>query len=224
MDIHKPKPWHGLREFLKEYLIVVVGVLTALGAEQVAEWLHWRHEVEVQREALLSETRDNMGAATYRVSRSACVSDRLTELGEVFRRQARGLPLGLKRRIGRPALWIATTGSWDIAVSGQALAHMPQAEKLAFSNAFDTYRAWSRLKTEEDQVWGRLGLLNQSDLLPPGAWPALYQDYAEAVFLNERTTGTGKYLLREAALGQIASQPDRASVSAAWNRFCQPLI
>jgi len=30
MDIHKPKPWHGLREFLKEYLIIVIGVLTAL--------------------------------------------------------------------------------------------------------------------------------------------------------------------------------------------------
>ena len=31
MDIHKPKPWHGFREFLKEYAIIVVGVLTALG-------------------------------------------------------------------------------------------------------------------------------------------------------------------------------------------------
>jgi hypothetical protein len=26
MDIHKPKPWHGLREFLKEYLIMPRGV------------------------------------------------------------------------------------------------------------------------------------------------------------------------------------------------------
>jgi len=33
MDIHKPKPWHGWREFLKEYGIIVLGVLTALGLE-----------------------------------------------------------------------------------------------------------------------------------------------------------------------------------------------
>ena len=46
MDIHKPKPWHGLREFLKEYLIIVVGVLTALGLEQVADMLHWRHKID----------------------------------------------------------------------------------------------------------------------------------------------------------------------------------
>jgi hypothetical protein len=37
MDIHKPKPWHGLREFLKEYAIIVVGVLTALAGEQAVD-------------------------------------------------------------------------------------------------------------------------------------------------------------------------------------------
>jgi hypothetical protein len=26
MDIHKPKPWPGVREFLKEYAIIVIGV------------------------------------------------------------------------------------------------------------------------------------------------------------------------------------------------------
>jgi hypothetical protein len=34
MDLHKPKPWHSFREFLKEYLIIVVRVLTALAGEQ----------------------------------------------------------------------------------------------------------------------------------------------------------------------------------------------
>jgi hypothetical protein len=37
MAIHKPKSWTGWREFLKEYLIIVVGVLTALGGEQMVE-------------------------------------------------------------------------------------------------------------------------------------------------------------------------------------------
>jgi 16S rRNA U516 pseudouridylate synthase RsuA-like enzyme len=34
----------GVREFLKEYLIIVVGVLTALGAEQVAEGVRLHKE------------------------------------------------------------------------------------------------------------------------------------------------------------------------------------
>lgn len=33
VEAHKPKPWHGPGEFLREYLIVVVGVLTALGGD-----------------------------------------------------------------------------------------------------------------------------------------------------------------------------------------------
>src|SRR5437764_235104 len=52
MDIHKPKPWHGLREFLKEYVIIVVGVLTALAGEQAVEAVHRQQEVGEAREAL----------------------------------------------------------------------------------------------------------------------------------------------------------------------------
>ena len=55
MDIHKPKPWHGLREFLKEYLIIVVGVLTALGAEQAVEMIHRHEAVGEARRALNAE-------------------------------------------------------------------------------------------------------------------------------------------------------------------------
>jgi hypothetical protein len=76
MDIHKPKPWRGVREFLKEYVIVVVGVLTALGAEQLAEAFHWRHEVEIEREALLREARDNVSTAAYRQSLASNVPSR----------------------------------------------------------------------------------------------------------------------------------------------------
>jgi hypothetical protein len=42
MDIHKPKPWHDVREFLKECAIIIVGVLTALAAEQGVQALDWR--------------------------------------------------------------------------------------------------------------------------------------------------------------------------------------
>jgi hypothetical protein len=40
MEFHKPKPIHNWREFLKEYAIIVLGVATALAAEQGVEWLH----------------------------------------------------------------------------------------------------------------------------------------------------------------------------------------
>ena len=46
MDIHKPKPWHGSREFMKEIGTIVIGVLIALAAEQGVEAIHWSHKVD----------------------------------------------------------------------------------------------------------------------------------------------------------------------------------
>jgi hypothetical protein len=60
MDIHKPKPWHGFREFLKEYLIIVIGVLTALGAEQAVEYGHRVGQVRQARHALEREHKYNI--------------------------------------------------------------------------------------------------------------------------------------------------------------------
>ena len=49
MHIHLPKPLHGWREFLGEVGIIVIGVLIALGAEQVIEDIRWQ---EKQRTSL----------------------------------------------------------------------------------------------------------------------------------------------------------------------------
>ena len=62
MDVHKPKPFHGLREFLKDYAIIVIGVLTALAAEQAAEWLHWRQLVDEGRRDLAASYVQDPGA------------------------------------------------------------------------------------------------------------------------------------------------------------------
>ena len=91
MDIHKPKPWHGLREFLKEYMINVVGVLTALAAEQSVEWLHWQERVEEGRQALKQEVMAQDRSFVYRIAVHPCVESRLTEM-EAIRNTGTGAP------------------------------------------------------------------------------------------------------------------------------------
>ena len=59
MDIHLPKPFHNWREFLKEYGIIVLGVLTALGLEQAIEWVHHRAQVREATERLRAESLEN---------------------------------------------------------------------------------------------------------------------------------------------------------------------
>ena len=202
MDIHKPKPWHGWREFLKEVATIVLGVLIAIGAEQVVEQAHWRHEVEAERAALQNEAQENVTTAAYREAEAPCIERRLAEIEEGFRRQAKGQATGFRRPVTKPPSWTASSGSWDIAVSGQALGHMPQKEKLAFSEAFDTYRAFALLRAEEDAIWLRLSLLNHPDILAPGDWVELHQAMGQALGMNARMATSTKYILESVAMGQ----------------------
>jgi hypothetical protein len=74
MDIHKPKAWHGVREFLKEYLIIVVGVLTALAAEQAVQRVEWAHKVHAAEDAMRRELLFDDGPQVYqRAAMEPCV-------------------------------------------------------------------------------------------------------------------------------------------------------
>src|SRR5947209_3313713 len=84
MDVHKPKPWHGWREFLKEYAIIVLGVLTALGAEQIVEWAHWRHVVGEARHELALDQSRLMGRLGFIQAESPCKVHRLDEIAAIF--------------------------------------------------------------------------------------------------------------------------------------------
>jgi len=61
MDIHKPKSIHNWREFLKEYAIIVLGVATALAAEQAVEWLRDRSKATEARASIREEIAHNLG-------------------------------------------------------------------------------------------------------------------------------------------------------------------
>jgi hypothetical protein len=87
-------------------------------------------------------------------------------------------------------------------VSGQALAHMPHKEKLEFSDAFDSYKAFAQLRNEEDAIWRRLGLMNHPDILMAGDWVNLHQAYGEALEMDTRMETLTTYIRTEATMGR----------------------
>jgi hypothetical protein len=84
MDIHKPKPIHNWREFLKEYAIIVLGVATALAAEQAVEWVHWQSEVAQAKDVIATELVSNVTGAIDRVRTKSCAERRLAELALIL--------------------------------------------------------------------------------------------------------------------------------------------
>ena len=98
MDIHKPKPVHGLREFFSEILIVVLGVLIAPSAENVVERFRWKDQADYARDALKREIEDDAVNAWERLIVSPCLRAKLQDLVPALQRgqdQWKGAPMQL---------------------------------------------------------------------------------------------------------------------------------
>ena len=172
MDIHKPKPWHGWPEFLKEIGTIVIGVLIALAGEQAVEWLHWAEKVERGKATALNvNVQRNDRAMRYRMWIEPCVQRRLADLDEIFRRHARGLRI--IGRIGRPSYFLGNTRAWDITVADGSLAHMTLDEKGRYVSAFTVWTSYWDTHLEERADWRDLQGLDHTDELSAADWSAL---------------------------------------------------
>ena len=159
MEIHKPKPWHGWREFLKEYLIIVVGVLTALAAEQAVEWLHWRHQVEVAQGSLSFDLKRAVAWAGAQQIVSPCVGARLDQMETLLEQaQATGrLPeVGRIPRNGR-ATWLLR--SWPALTSSQVLGHMSNREQISLAGLAAAVEGAHNSAANLDSEWEALRTL-----------------------------------------------------------------
>src|SRR3982750_670044 len=83
MHFPLPKPLHGWRAFAGEVGIIVIGVLIALGAEQIVEAWHWRNEARDFSKAVDHELGLNLGTYDAAIKQRPCVFRRLNEL-ELF--------------------------------------------------------------------------------------------------------------------------------------------
>ena len=159
MDIHKPKPWHSLREFLKEYVIIVVGVLTALGAEQAAEWMRWQHEVTAGREHLREEIRFDERVHAHRVDVASCVQKNLGALkimiaGLRSDQHADPVPEFISPENGPVRHEI-----WNSLSAAQVLVHFPKDELRRYSQFYQDREDDEYFMDRESRAWRQLHLL-----------------------------------------------------------------
>ena len=84
MHFHLPKPLHGWREFAGEVGIIVLGVLIALGAGQVAEKAHQRQEGIQAEQVIRNEIGLNLGRLQSRRGIYGCVRGRIDEIQKLL--------------------------------------------------------------------------------------------------------------------------------------------
>jgi hypothetical protein len=186
MDIHKPKPWHGLREFLKEYAIIVVGVLTALAGEQAVERLEWTHKVHAAEDAMRTELLVDDGPEVYQ---RAAIHDCLrSQLGAIRSAVETGAPRAeLVRLIDGYQLDFLSydTLAHEDATHAGVADHMSQAAALVWTKAYGMLPYMERANGEEANAVGQLRALRHSGGPLSEAEQAHVLDAVEALGVHE---------------------------------------
>ena len=159
MDIHKPKPWHGVREFMKEYVIIVVGVLTALGAEAVVQNLHDRRLSAEAREAVRSELNVDITNLSRRLAEEGCIGRRLDEVSALLDRADAGAPFIAPRNVSGPQNGIFYTQRWQAATAGGRTSLLSSDEQRAFGRVYAQLELLEADKETERRDWRRLNAL-----------------------------------------------------------------
>ena len=128
MHFHLPKPLHGWRAFAGEVGIIVIGVLIALGAEQLVEAARWREKVEIATTAIHSELNGQLDQSDEVVRFGKCMGPFVDVLEAAIIRHDK-VSIGKLHDVQPPFAprpWRST--AWQSAMSTQVADHIPPAE------------------------------------------------------------------------------------------------
>lgn len=167
MEIHKPKPVHNWREFLKEYAIIVVGVLTALCAEQAVETLHEHSRAAEARIDIHAEIARNLTYMNIRNANEACVSRRLDEIDGLIAASAAGNLPPDPIWIGQALGLIMHDGKYKAATQSGSVSLFSNEEQGIYTDLYAMFDTYWEQAVRERAVWADLRTLEKHP--PPSA-------------------------------------------------------
>jgi hypothetical protein len=217
MEIHKPKSWHGFREFTKEYLIVVAGVLTALLAEQVAEAVHHHVEAAEAREAIRAEVVEDITRVQQRTLADGCAQARLAELGKIVDEASPDGRIHAPSWVGRAPRYGIDTTRWDAASQSGRVSLLPKEWQARFGLLYTGLRYHYDLNNAEQQTWSSLDGLTGLDRLTPDGKLAVKAQIEQARFYNDSLHQVAEIILDRAAKeGLQPTKRRQPSFSVCW--------
>ena len=209
---HKPKPFHGWREFFKEYGIIVLGVLTALGAEQAVEQIHWVNRVHEAEAAMDAELHEDALGAYFRLSLHGCALSRLDALRSALEASRdRGVPVPFMP-IYSWRLRPAQSDAWQAAQAIQIVSHVPRDRLLAYSRVYFFASVLMKLQPEERAAMDSINTLTvNAGRLQPVERDRLFAGLvASRRLLNEFDAGSARLIGEAEKVGVRLSAADKA--------------
>lgn len=156
----------GWRAFGIELVVVVLGVLIALFAQQWLEQVNIRNDLADLRAALDREVANNLAQVRARVAQSACLDRRLDQL-ETWQRDWRdGEGPAIEGTIGRPLAFGTTGNVWNLGASGIA-NRLPLDQRLAYARLYGQFDNYMALRLIEIDIWRGLWAFDGATRLSP---------------------------------------------------------
>jgi len=219
------KPQEGWRPFAGEVGIIVLGVLIALGAQQLVEEAQWRIEIAAFRKAVNIEVAGNLAAYRYRIQQKPCVQRRIRELDQLGQADRAGIRIDPSVEIGRPALYSFRTNVWR-ASSPELMNQLTTEVRLTYSSIYDQLGNVESQLAEEREVWRNLNGFNNASLLSEDSRMRLRELIYRAKSVDELIMVNFPVLMSDAAA--IGVKPDfgklKGHVGPPDPQFCRSLF
>jgi len=202
MELHAPGgPVRSLKDFLVHIGVVTLGILIALGLEQLVEAHHRSHLAKVALDGFRKELDYNEGQINQVLAGVAKLQAKIeTAIGNLSTAPAPG---AAEPPLDYPGIFlnVVSTASWDTAVATQALNELPFETVTRYAQAYGTVRLFGDAERQSLGAW--------EDLRRFGTNPAaLTKDQRAALILELRRYGNVLTIVEFAGRGALRSCAD----------------
>ena len=148
------------RSFLREVVIVVLGVFIALALEQLASGWRDRQRMGAMQAAMNEELADHAEVFTLRVQAQRCIVARLDALDALL---ARSGARGPWRNVDRPPFFFSSRGAWNSDASDLLSRHIGAERLRIYGEAYQGMEQFMAIAQEEQDHWIVLQTLEHQD-------------------------------------------------------------
>lgn len=207
--------------FLREVMIVVLGVLVALGLEEAVH--HWREQQRLaeMRAALDKELADFAAVFGVRIDAAPCIEGKLDALDALLRQPDVVVP---PTQVGRPPYFFSSRSAWNEVAAELLGRHAGPVVARSHGEIYQGVQEFDRLSYDEQADWARLATLesHQGPLDAALRWRLLE---AVASARNSQLLLTAIATQLQQRIESMGVQPDAAPIAAGLERrpICLPL-
>jgi len=145
--------WH---RFAMEIAIVVIGVLIALGAQQIVTDWNEKQQANTALAAVRQELAVNAGTFEERTLQQPCIERRLDEMSRVLREARRTGRLPALDKIGRSIARPTLRSAWEEAAQSGAVHRWPARDRIAIASTYSQQQPSDAMTLAEAALWMRM--------------------------------------------------------------------